>query len=280
MFVGSDMRHSVKIFSRIGELIQGILPDGSPFLVSGLPSRTLFSEVTLEEGVGVVLPPKALRAVEYFQAEYAPHLDLSGLCFRLQTNIPPGKGLSSSSADILGVLSVLNKALQTGLSNAQLYTLAVRIEPTDPCLHEEIVLFRQQEGRAEQLLTLPPLSMVWFDTAPDRQVDTVTLLRSYNKEAPAFFDSLLRSFLQAAAEQDYPVLLDCITQSALYNQSILALPHFEVLYRLALRMKAGLLIAHSGTIAGLLASPDREPELLNTIREMDWPYSSLQTPAI
>ncbi|HXO77584.1 MAG TPA: hypothetical protein VN824_20165, partial [Puia sp.] len=112
------MLYSAKIYSRIGELMQGFLPDGSGFLVSGLPSRIFFSEVVLTPGAGDpgevgLLPAKSRLALEKFRALYKT--DGAGLfSVRLQSNIPPGKGLSSSSADILSVLFVVNDYLQTG----------------------------------------------------------------------------------------------------------------------------------------------------------------------
>ncbi len=142
------MKHSVKIYSRIGELIQGILPDASAFLVSGLPSRLFFSEAILEEEEGsthTALPPKAGQALARFLKQYAPAA-VTNLSIRLHSNIPPGKGLSSSSADILGVLSLANDYLEAGCTTEDLYCIAAGVEPTDPCLSEDIVLFRQHTG--------------------------------------------------------------------------------------------------------------------------------------
>src|SRR6201995_194030 len=65
-FATLRMQYTVKIFSRIGELIQGILPDRSPFLVSGFPSRTFFSQATLDDAPASPLPRKALQALTLF----------------------------------------------------------------------------------------------------------------------------------------------------------------------------------------------------------------------
>ena len=297
------MRYSVKIFSRIGELIQGILPDGSHFLVSGLPSRRFFSEAILEgvaacEGASAMegasatpilqLPPKANRALQLFLDTYQPdpgHEQYPGGAhhrghrpdptralhtknLRLHSNIPPGKGLSSSSADILSVLNVVNDYLGAGCSDPQLYAIAARVEPTDPCLSEDIVVFHQRRGIACRRISLPPVSMIWFDAAPDRQIDTVDLQRNYDGQAPAFFAALLDRFEAAAGQEDYTALFDCMTHSALYNQSVIPLPRFEEYYQLATRTGAGLMVAHSGTIIGLLSRPEECAALLPVIEAM------------
>jgi uncharacterized protein involved in propanediol utilization len=280
------MKHSVKIFSRIGELMQGILPDRSPFLVSGLPSRTFFSEAILEDipvsspghpSPFAGLPLKAQQAVDLFYQTYRAYVEQVGPGdpFRatrpnilLRSNIPPGKGLSSSSADILSVLYVLNDYWQMDLSPAQLYSIAARVEPTDPCLSGDTVVFKQQTGITARVLSLPPLAMIWFDAAPDRQVNTLEVQRLYDQDAPGFFHSLLSKFLQSAAAADYAGLFDCITRSALYNQSIIPLPRFGEYHRLATRSQAGLMVAHSGTIIGLLTPPEEAAALIPLVEAM------------
>jgi L-threonine kinase len=263
------MKYSAKIFSRIGELMQGILPDRSSFLISGLPSCAFFSEAILEDDpdFSFGLPPKAQKAVDLFYT-------ISGVAgtahpkLLLRSNIPPGKGLSSSSADILSVLYVLNDYWSTGFSPAQLYSIAARIEPTDPCLSADIVVFRQQTGIIEQVLSLPPLAMIYFDAAPDRRINTLELQRTYDKDAPGFFHLLRSGFLHSAAKADYAGLFDCTTRSALYNQSIISLPRIGEYHQLAVREHAGLMVAHSGTIIGLLTRPGEAAALLPLVKAL------------
>ena len=117
-------------------------------------------------------------------------------------------------------------------------------------------------------ISLPPLSLLYFDAAPDRKVDTLDLQRDYPDEALPFFCDLLRRFMQSAAEKEYSGLLDCITRSAVYNQAILALPRFDEYYRLATDMQAGLMVAHSGTIVGLLTRPEQAGPLRERLEQL------------
>ena len=104
------MRYSVKIYSRIGELIQGVLPDRSSFLVSGLPSTTLYSEAILGDGPGDgslemgddALPPKVRKALSLFLPPEDHRMKrLAGKALRLRSNIPWGKGLSSDRKSVV-----------------------------------------------------------------------------------------------------------------------------------------------------------------------------------
>lgn len=244
--------------------MQGILPDRSSFLISGLPSSTLYSEAILEDGPGSdvletggdALPPKVCKALSFFLPPEDHRMKrLAGKALGLRSNIPRGKGLSSSSADVLSVLYVVNDYLRTGFTQEELYRIAARVEPTDPCLSSDVVLFKQHAGVTERSISLPPLSLLYFDAAPDREVSTLDLARPYTDDAPRFFDELLRRFLYVAAEKDYAGIFDCITGSAIYNQSIVMLPRFHEYHELALDAQAGLMVAHSGTIIGLLVRP-------------------------
>jgi uncharacterized protein involved in propanediol utilization len=261
------MNYSVKIYARIGELIQGILPDRSSFLVSGIASSTLHAEATLEDGPdNYALPSKARQALHFFLQAHLQRIGaispLAGKSIRLSSNIPPGKGLSSSSADVLSVLYVVNDYLAAGFTSEELYRIAARVEPTDPCLSQDIVLFKQQAGITEGSIPLPPLTLLYFDAAPERQIDTLDLQRPYSTDAPRFFEALLRTFLSSAAQSDYTGILNCITQSAIYNQAILALPGFDTCLQLALDEGAGLMVAHSGTIIGLISPPEQAAAIL------------------
>jgi L-threonine kinase len=269
------MGYAVKIYSRIGELLQGVLPDGGDFLVSGLPSGLFFSEAEI---VGpssgdivspspseTALPPKAQRALALFCQQYIPAgAQLPGI--RLHSSTPPGKGLSSSSTDILSVLSVINEHWAAGCSPEDLYRIAAAVEPTDPCLSDEILLFRQGIGIAERCVTLPPMTILYFDADPDRQIETLDITRPRTPGAGRYFDWLLRKFLQAAESGDYAMLFDSITDSAEYNQTVLSLHRFDDYVRIARSAGVGLMVAHSGTIAGLLTRPEEAAELEGRLR--------------
>lgn len=258
MFAVETMGYSTKIYSRIGELMQGVLPDASAFLVSGLASRRWYSEATIEEGgVPADLPPKAAQALGLLLGDSGRVLP-SGVGIRLESNMPRGKGLSSSSTDVLSVISVVNDFLGIGLGVDGLYRIAARVEPTDPCLSEDILVFFQDRGERGEVIELPSMDLLYFDAMPGRQVDTVAMERCWAGER---YEWLLQRFLRAASAGDYETLFDCITYSAEYNQAVLPLPGFGDYRQLAKELGAGLMVAHSGTMAGLVVQPGRAAEV-------------------
>lgn len=261
MFVVPNMSYSVKIYSRIGELMQGFFPDGSGFLVSGLPSRLFFSEALLDtEGAATVLPPKTQKALDLFMRTWSGGAALKG-SLRLHSTTPRGKGLSSSSTDILSVLFVVNDHLQARCTSEDLYRIATAIEPTDPCLSDDIVVFRQHAGIVERCITLPPMTVLYFDAEPGRKVETLEVQRPWTPGIGKFYDWLLRRFFRAAKDGDYDALFDSITYSAEYNQTIVSLARWDEFLQLARATHSGLMVAHSGTIVGFLTRPQQAAEL-------------------
>jgi uncharacterized protein involved in propanediol utilization len=290
--------------------MQGVLPDGAAFLVSGFSSSRWYSEALLEEADGATsasLPPKACRALALLletvnggmaleqangrltleQADGGMLLEkangkMAGKLVRLRSNIPPGKRLSSSSTDVLSVLSVVNRYLGAGLSPLELYAIAARVDPTDPCLSDDIVLFHQHSGVCCRSIGLPPMSLFYFDAAPGRVIDTETIRRPWTSALGKYFDWLLSTFLRAAEEGDYDGLFESITYSAEYNQTVIAMPRFDDYLRLARETRSGLMVAHSGTIMGLLTRPEQGAELRARVYAMtDEPiYSEHYIPSL
>lgn len=265
--------------------MQGVLPDASAFLVSGLASRRWYSEAVMlagdhrDDGKGIyegsdaaagvetVLPPKAREALSFFAAQTRQVLP-PGVRVGLRSNIPKGKGLSSSSTDVLSVLWLVNDYLGTGLTAADLYQIAARVEPTDPCLSEDILVFHQHSGRPGAILEMPPVTLLYFDAAPGQQVDTLAMRRRWTDGEGKFFAWLLQRLIRAARAGEYELIFDTVTASAEYNQTLLPLPGFGDYYRLATVAGAGLMVAHSGTIAGLLVRPEQENELRARLEAM------------
>jgi len=265
--------------------MQGVLPDASAFLVGGLPSRRWFSEAVLRSGaatgepvtMSANLPPKTRAALNLLERQMGLRLP-EEVRIELRSNIPWGKGLSSSSTDILSVLCVANAFLRAQLGPGDLYRIAAQVEPTDPCLCDDISVFYQHTGSRGASIDLPPVTLLYFDAAPGTSVDTQAMPDRWHPGAGRFFSWLLRRLIGAAADADYERLFDAITYSAEYNQQLLPLPGFAELYRLAEESHAGLMVAHSGTVAGLLTTPDRAAELLPGVEALAESRRSAPTP--
>lgn len=259
MFIRSE------IYAKPGELMQGELPGNKRFLLSNKSSAILKNSTEIEaDGLPVrqKLNSKSQKAIELFWASMSVkknRIDISKLTIKQYGNIPVAKGLASSSADVLGILTALNRFYMTNYAVEKLYTLAAAIEPTDPCLHTGNVLFRQHTGEVTHTLTSLPYRLIYFDSDEQAQVNTIALSEktSYSESQQQEYENLCNRVTQAIAHTDYNAFNFCISRSAEINQSLLPKKNFSALQDFAAANKVGLFVAHSGTYMGFVVEPAR-----------------------
>lgn len=267
------MTVSIITYAKVGELLQGAFGTNEPFLVSNISSK-LLKTITIAStdsiNQGVRLGDKAMKAIELFYSlndQKIKKQSTPKIYFNQQRNFKTGKGLSSSSIDIFGILLAMNEIYNTQHPNHLLYQLAAQIEPTDPCLDLDSVLFNQKTG--EIIDTLPPIpySMLYFDSDSKIKIDTIELSqnRRYSENQILEFRTLYSDLKKSTENKDYATFFECITKSAIINETILPKNNFPMLLDFASKNNCGLFVAHSGTYMGLLIEPDRLPLIeLNT----------------
>lgn len=261
------MTIQITTYAKVGELLQGDFGLNQPFLVSNTSSKlfkTITSVSTNPIDQGTKLGSKASRALELFYSlmdEKNSMSSISPIYFNQQINFSVGKGLSSSSTDIFGILLALNEIHQTKYPNEFFYKLASQIEPTDPCLDLDSLLFNQKSGAIIDTFTPIPYTMLYFDSDPIMKIDTIKISqkRIYTKNQMLEFQELYSTLKQSATNKDYPAFFKCVTKSAVINEIILPKKNFSLLLDFAAENNCGLFVAHSGTFMGLLIEPHRLP---------------------
>lgn len=240
-----------------GELVQGTL-DGVNFHVT-CPVN-IYSEVEVgldAAAAGLEGPwdaPKALAALRAVLGR----LPANGHRARLEirSKLPRGKGMASSTADIAGTIYAACSALGIVLTPAEVAEAALAIEPTDGSIFPGIVLFNHRTGSLfEPLGTPPPIDLIVLDfggtvdTLAFNRIDRTKLLRSLEPQVGEAL-GLVKAGL---AEVDVELVGRGTTLSALANQTILFKPQLEAVIRLSEEIgAAGVTVAHSGTVIGVL----------------------------
>jgi uncharacterized protein involved in propanediol utilization len=261
----------IEVHAKPGELIQGALPGNKRFLVSNKSSQFFKSRTAVEINDSIKpqrLNYKSQQAIESFWSAFSNKkkvTDISKLYFKQEGNIPIGKGLSSSSADVLGVLAALTAFYKTGYTSEQLYDMAAAVEPTDPCLHTSNLLFKQDTGEITYALAPLPYQLIYFDSDKNTQVDTIALSKriNYSESQQQEFETICSSILEATIRADYESFNLCLNKSAEINEIFLPKKGFNVLQDFAIENKVGLFVAHSGTYMGFVIEPSR----LNDVKE-------------
>jgi L-threonine kinase len=197
---------------------------------------------------------KARRAVELtLEALGRDDVDVHA---DIASPLPPGKGMASSTADVVAVALVTSAALGGPISAQELGAIAVRIEPSDGVMFPGIALFDHRSGTMGRTLGAPPAMMVLvldFGGA----VDTIAFNQHDRDETLSRPDARWRDALEMVAEGvragDARLLARGATLSTEAHQHAVPKPHVADVLSFARSVGAlGVNTAHSGTVMGVL----------------------------
>ncbi|MCT4352430.1 GHMP kinase [Streptomyces sp. Je 1-79] len=268
-----------------GEILQGAFLDGEGRTCAGLVtlpmagpgSRARFARRpgTAPEALTVVPADrtKAADAAALTVVECARRAGLppSGGELRLVGDIPVGLGMGSSTSDVIATVRAVADSYGLRLAPETVARLAVRAElACDPLMLDgRPVLFAQREGRVLEILgpALPPLVVVGCTLGGGAPVDTLALPAREAADVDIREYERLRALLRrAVATGDAGLLGEVATASARRGQQVLGHPEFDTLTAVARQVgAAGVQIAHSGAVAGVLLDP-AAPGLRHRVR--------------
>ena len=245
-------------FGTFGELVQGVLPeDDGDFLVT-LP----IARWTMARFQAVPDAPEVeVRPAHKSKAKTLAELILDsagappGGVLTLHSSLPEGKGMASSSADLVATARAVGNALAMDLAPETVERFLRRIEPTDGVLYPGIVAFDHRRVRLRALLgSLPTMTVVGVDEGGT--VDTV----EFNRLAKPFtsadrreYAALLARMAAAVARRDLAEVGAVATRSAEMNQVLRPKRTLAAMTELCDEIGGlGVVAAHSGTMLGLL----------------------------
>lgn len=261
-------------YCSFGELLQGVLrEDDVDFLVT-LPIQkySVCRFVPDFDSNDIVTSPadktKAASLARIILRHYGQEI---GGRFEIDCDIPCGKGLSSSSADLLATARALEAYMGRELAIEDLCGYMSEIEPTDGVMYAESVVYLQRKGRLHARLgRLPEIQIVSLDEGGT--IDTLEyhrngLSRTYNQEHREEFNVLLDRIVAAFARNDLDEIGRVSTASAFLNQKINPKRHLDEVHAVCGRTDGlGLVTSHSGTCLGILYDVRRADHAVNVQR--------------
>ena len=228
----------VKMRGTCGELAQGFYR-GEPILITCPIEK--FSTATVSDNFAGVdgLGLKSRAMLDKILKRFGAKDFRFGV--RLTSQLPRGKGMASSSADLAAVAQAVALSLGKILSPDELGTLCAAIEPTDGIFYSGVVAMNPLTGRlVKQIRAQEKFQIAVFDYGGE--VDTLNFNRRSQFEFPALADSI-----------DFALT----EKSALANQTILPKRGLEELMNFAKTLNAvAVNVAHSGTVAGIFFRAD------------------------
>lgn len=250
-----------------GEFIQGY-SNGTSFMVTCPINRYSYAWVN-EKTTESLLPGKAQEAVKKTLEclNYRRNVSIG-----LQSVIPYGKGMASSTADISAVCQATAIALGKRLTDMDIAQIALSIEPSDATFFEGIMQFDYREGTLiRRLGHAPIMNILIYDCGGEidtllfnSRSDLLKLQQENETEIKKAFDLFLHGMEQQSLED----IGKAATMSAYANQKILYKKSLDEFYSIGTKAGGkGVICAHSGTVLGLIVSI--EDDISSIKKEMD-----------
>lgn len=264
------MKVTVKAPGSCGELAQGTI-HGTNFLIT-CPIN-VYSEVTVttDNAAPLCVGRKVFTAINK-TLQYCQYTG-NRLHVAVKSDLPLGKGMASSSADISATCQGLALSIGQELTPDEIADIALSIEPTDGIFYPGIILFDHIQGKLRQGLgEAIPMYIVIVDVGGEintlhfnKRHDLQQLNRNNEQQVAQAVD-LITTGLQT---KDIRLIGQGATISARANQNILFKPYLEDIIAIGHSWGAvGVNIAHSGTVVGILFPPDTLPHHAACIEEI------------
>lgn len=235
-----------------GEFIQGFY-GGQEMLISY--AIDLYSEVIFREGAYEthIIGRKTAQAIDlFFEKTTCTRELLNRYQIEVRNQIPLGKGMASSTADIAGVLYGLYYLYGLEIKAEEIAKLCVAVEPTDGILFEKISLFDHINGEKIRSFSWP-FTLDVLVLEPDYQINTTDFRKAkkeqISKKSPS---KALALFKEGMATKSLQKIGEATFLSAKENQDILEKPYLMEIYDIANEFACyGVNVAHSGSVIGL-----------------------------
>lgn len=264
----------IKAPGTCGELMQGAIDD-QDFLVNCPINLFSYAKLQPIENSGLQLTnvnryTKIRDTILLAAEEYLIKINHQ---ISINSDIPRGKGMASSSADISAAFEAVCRHYDISLTPEIFAHIVTEIEPSDCVNFLGVSHINHLTGRLYESFPAPRgMSVLVVDCGGE--VDTVNFdrmqARNLYRENQPYLRNTLQQLKSGLLNGDLSAIAHAATKSAQLNQKIHFKPQFEEL--LATSMKAGALgvnCAHSGTVLGVLYRSDDElkERLINNINQ-------------
>lgn len=240
-----------------GEFVQGII-DNEEYLCSY--AIDMYSKVYIEEklrDINLGRYKSRLAIEKVFEKFNLPKKDTKNISLNINSKIPVGKGMASSTADIGATIKATLSLINKELSSEEISKLAAEIEPTDSIFIDKNSIFNPLNGTVIKYLgNLTNAKVVILE--PNKVLDTmkIRLRQDYNKLKIENKEIIKKSFalLEEGLKNDNLSLVgEACTLSSLSNENIEKKEYLSEIIKISKKYGAyGVNIAHSGTVVGIL----------------------------
>ncbi|MBY2478883.1 cobalamin biosynthesis protein [Clostridioides difficile] len=240
-----------------GEFVQGIIDD-EEYLCSY--AIDMYSKVYIEEklvDINLGRYKSRLAIEKVFEKFNLPKKDTKNISLNIDSKIPIGKGMASSTADIGATIKATLSLIDKDLSSEEICKLAAEIEPTDSIFIDKNSIFNPLNGTVIKYLgNISNAKVIILE--PNKVLDTmkIRLRKDYNTLKIENREIIKKSFTlleEGLKNDDLSLVGEACTLSSLANENIEKKEYLNEIIKIAKKCGAyGVNIAHSGTVIGIL----------------------------
>ena len=240
-----------------GEFVQGII-DYEEYLCSY--AIDMYSKVYIEEklvDINLGRYKSRLAIEKVFEKFNLPKKYTKNISLNINSKIPVGKGMASSTADIGATIKATLSLIDKDLSSEEISKLAAEIEPTDSIFIDKNSIFNPLNGTVIKYLgNLTNAKVVILE--PNKVLDTmkIRLRQDYNKLKVENKEVIKKSFAlleEGLKKNNLSLVGEACTLSSLANENIEKKEYLNEIIKISKKYGAyGVNIAHSGTVVGIL----------------------------
>jgi L-threonine kinase len=174
------------------------------------------------------------------------------VAIRHWSDLDVGKGMGSSTADVLAAVRALANAVGGTLSPCEEGELAAKVESSDGTMHVGIAAVNHRTCRKVREWTwFPEFAIVML--VPHDSVDTDSISFAGQEALATEYAQLLANLDDAVFNRDIAAFAAQATTSSLLNSRFLLNPYAGALAQRLEDFKAlGVNVGHTGTVCGLL----------------------------
>ncbi|MBV4418199.1 kinase [Clostridium tyrobutyricum] len=234
-----------------GEIIQGKVQDKD--LLMSFPIN-IYTRVRLFECKKPVRQrnlKKSYDFIENIMRLWKCEKYYENIGINVDSNIPKGKGMAGSTADLCAIYGCLLKMFNRKYNEKELLHQCIKIEPTDSIIFSNMTLFDYKYGLyRENFGDYIKLNILAFEG--NRTVDTVEFnSRALNDLSNV--EDLIPVLRQAICEKDLQKLSYVSTESIVRNQKRLYYDFIDIVFSICKSTGGiGIIGAHSGNILGII----------------------------
>lgn len=250
-----------------GEFVQGIL-DKEEYLCSY--AIDVYSNAVVEEKLEDVQrgPYKSRMAIKsVFKRFGIPVRECRNISLQINSDIPVGKGMASSTADIGATIKATLSLINKSLSNEDIAKLAAKIEPTDSIYLEKNSIFNPITGETiKSLGNIENGKVIILEPKKTLSTKRIRSIPDYNERKVRNKETIKEAFdllEQGMTKNDLNLIGRASTLSSLANENIHRKYQLNKIIEISNSYGAyGVNIAHSGTVIGIIIDRDMNEERL------------------